>query len=56
MIIDDGGIYSCNATDEIITQTFVYVDENQTYDKCKFKTGRLDNLKNHIRATHQSAQ
>ena len=28
IIIDDGGIYSCDATDEVITQTFVYVDEN----------------------------
>ena len=39
MIIDDGGIYSCDATDEVITQTFVHVDENQSCDKCKFKTG-----------------
>ena len=28
MIIDDGGIYSCDATDEVTTQTFVFVDEN----------------------------
>ena len=39
MIIDDDGIYSCNATDEVTTQTFVFVDENQSCDKCKFKTG-----------------
>ena len=28
MIIDYGGIYSCDASDEAITQTFVYVYEN----------------------------
>ena len=28
MNIDDGGMHSCDATDEAITQTFVYVDEN----------------------------
>ena len=39
MIIDDGRIYSCDATDEVTTQTFVFVDENQSCDKCKFKTG-----------------
>ena len=39
MIIDDDGIYSCDATDEVTTQTFVFVDENQSCDKCKFKTG-----------------
>ena len=39
MIIDDGGIYSCDATDQIITQTFVYVDENQSCDKCNFEAG-----------------
>ena len=39
MIIDDGGIYSCDATDEVTTQTFVFVGENQSCDICKFKTG-----------------
>ena len=39
MIIDDGGIYSCDATDEVTTQTFVFVDENQCCHKYKFKTG-----------------
>ena len=28
MIIDDGGIYSWDATDQVITQTFEHVDEN----------------------------
>ena len=28
MIIDNGGIYCCDATDQVITQTFVYVGEN----------------------------
>ena len=37
MIIDDGGIYSCDAvTDEATNQT---LDKNESCDKCKFKIG-----------------
>ena len=54
MIIDDGGIYSCDAaTDEAINQT---LEKNESCDKCKFKIGWLDTLKNHMKAKHESVK